>query len=261
VLLANGQSWIGDERLSVEILHREGFYLPHKTKEFRVLGGRFLHAVGSIVSENQPTSTDSVMRPDAEHLLCVARQGNRDAWGNLLDVYRNYLTLLARLQVGRRLQGKADASDIVQETFLQAHRCFAQFRGTTTAEFATWLRQILASRLAKLVWRYHGAQRRNVRLERELQDEMVRSSQLLEGGLMARQSSPSSQAARREEGLLLADSLNELPEDYREVLVLRHLEGLTFPEIAERLGRTVDSVRKLWMRGLARMRTSLGDSA
>jgi RNA polymerase sigma-70 factor, ECF subfamily len=203
---------------------------------------------------------DSMMRPDAEQLLRLARNGGRDARGNLLDVYRGYLTLLARLQVGRRLQGKADASDVVQETFLQAHRCFAQFRGTTAAEFAAWLRQILASRLAKLVWRYRGAQRRDVCLERELQNELAQSSHLLDRGLMARQASPSSQAARREQGLLLAESLNQLPEDYREVLVLRHLEGLTFPEVAERLDRTVDSVRKLWIRGLARMRTSLGDS-
>jgi RNA polymerase sigma-70 factor (ECF subfamily) len=201
------------------------------------------------------------MRPDAEQLLRLARNGGRDARGDLLDVYRGYLTLLARLQVGRRLQGKADASDVVQETFLQAHRCFAQFRGTTAAEFAAWLRQILASRLAKLVWRYRGAQRRDVRLERELQNELAQSSFLLDRGLMAPQASPSSQAGRREQGLLLAESLNQLPEDYREVLVLRHLEGLTFPEVAERLDRSVDSVRKLWIRGLARMRTSLGDSA
>ena len=258
--LANGQPANGDERLLAETLRREVFYFPCRDCNSRILRGRFLDSIGSIVTENQMTPTGSLMRPDAEHLLRAARKGERDAWGDLLDVYRNYLTLLAKLQIGRRLQGKADASDIVQETFLQAHRCFAQFRGTSAAEFGAWLRQILASRLAKLVWRYHGAQRRNVRLERELQDEMARSSQLLEGGLMARQSSPSSQAARREEGLLLADCLNELPEDYREVLVLRHLEGLTFPEVAERLGRSVDSVRKLWIRGLARMRTSLGES-
>jgi RNA polymerase sigma-70 factor (ECF subfamily) len=197
------------------------------------------------------------MRPDREQLLRLAREGGRDAKGVLLDVYRSYLTLLARLQVGRRLQGKADASDLVQETFLQAHRCFSQFRGTTEAEFAAWLRQILGSRLAKLVWRYHGAQRRDVRLERELQKELAQSSRLLDRGLVAPQSSPSNQAARREQGLLLADSLDRLPEDCREVLVLRHLEGLTFPDVAQRLGRTVDSVRKSWIRGLARMRTSL----
>jgi RNA polymerase sigma-70 factor, ECF subfamily len=200
------------------------------------------------------------MRPDAEQLLQLAREGGGDAKGDLLDVYRGYLTLLARLQVGRRLQGKADASDLVQETFLQAHRCFAQFRGTTEGEFAAWLRQILASRLAKLVWRYHGAQRRDVRLERELREEMAQSSRILDRGLAAPESSPSNQAARREQGLLLADSLDRLPEDYREVLVLRHLEGLTFPEVAARLGRTVDSVRKIWIRGLARLRISLGES-
>jgi RNA polymerase sigma-70 factor (ECF subfamily) len=215
-------------------------------------------AFGSLLMENTPMS--SALRPDPEQLLRLARHGGRDAWGRLLDVYRGYLTLLARLQVGRRLQGKADASDLVQEAFLQAHRRFAQFRGTTEAEFAAWLRQILASRLAKLLWRFRGAQCRDVRLERELQDELDQSSRLLDHGLTAPQSSPSEQVVRREQARLLADSLDRLPEDYREVLVLRHLEGLTFPEVAERLGRTVDSVRKIWIRGLARMRTSLGDS-
>jgi RNA polymerase sigma-70 factor (ECF subfamily) len=97
-----------------------------------------------------------------------------------------------------------------------------------------------------------------VRLERELEGALDRSSVLLDRGLVAPESSPSQQAARREQAVLLADALGALPDDYREVLVLRHLEGLTFPEVARRMGRTLNSVEKLWMRALARLRQRLG---
>src|SRR5438552_18698210 len=104
--------------------------------------------------------------PDPEQLLVLARAGSGGALGQLLERYRSYLTLLARLQISRRLQGKVDAADLVQETFLAAHRNFVRFRGTTEAELVSWLRQILASRLAKLMRRYWGTQSRDVRLER-----------------------------------------------------------------------------------------------
>src|SRR5262249_19035407 len=128
----------------------------------------------------------------------------------------------ARLQIGRRLQGKVDASDIVQEAFLEAHRHFGQFRGTTEAELVIWLRQILAGRLAKLVRRYLGTQGRDVHLEQELAVELDQSSRILDQGLAAPQSSPSQQAARREEAVHLADVLCQLPADYRDVLVLEN---------------------------------------
>src|SRR6516225_5918995 len=89
-----------------------------------------------------------------ETLLRQARAGNGAALGNLLALYDNYLQLLARLQIGRRLQSKTDPVDLVQETFLEAHRHFAQFRGTTEEEFVSWLRRILAANLANLVRHY-----------------------------------------------------------------------------------------------------------
>jgi RNA polymerase sigma-70 factor, ECF subfamily len=196
--------------------------------------------------------------PDPEQLLRLARSGNGASLGRLLERYRNYLALLARLQIGKRLQGKIGPSDLVQETFLEAHRDFPQFRGGSETEFANWLRQILAMNLANLVRHYYGTQRRNVRLERELAVDLDRSSRVLDRGLVAAQSSPSQQAARREQAVLLADALDRLPKDYREVIILRHLEGLTFPEVARRLDRTLDSVEKLWARGLARLRRSPG---
>src|SRR5881227_2251 len=108
---------------------------------------------------------------DPEQFLGLARAGSGPALGQLLELYRKYLTLLVRLQIGRRLQGKVDAADLVQDTFLQAHRDFGQFRGTTEEELIGWLRQILAHSLAMCVRRY-GAQRRDVRLERKLAVEL-----------------------------------------------------------------------------------------
>src|SRR5438477_9884797 len=118
--------------------------------------------------------------PDPEGLLRQARTGSASALGQLLELYRNYLDLLARVQIGRRLQGKVDASDLVQETFLKAHRDFARFRGTTEAEWVSWLRQILAFNVAHLVRHYYGTRRRDIRLERELVDELNQSSRVLD---------------------------------------------------------------------------------
>jgi RNA polymerase sigma-70 factor (ECF subfamily) len=193
---------------------------------------------------------------DPEALLRAARAGDRPALGQLLELYRDYLGLLARLQIGRRLQGKVDASDLVQETFLDAHRDFGRFRGSREEQLVSWLRQILAANLAMLVRRYRGTQRRDVRLERELEGELDASSRALDPGLVA-SGSPSQQAARREQAVVLANALGQLSDDHREVIILRHLEGLTFPQVAERMGRSVDGVKKLWTRGLVHLRRLL----
>jgi RNA polymerase sigma-70 factor (ECF subfamily) len=195
---------------------------------------------------------------DSEQLLHLARAGDDRGLGQLLERYRAYLTLLARLQISRRLRVKLDPEDLVQETFLRAHRYFAQFRGATEEELVGWLRQILASCLANLVRHYCGARRRDLRLERELEAELEESSGVLDRGLMAKGSSPSARAARHEQAVRLAEELGRLPEDYREVVILRHLEGLSFPDVSRRMGRTVDSVKKLWARALGQLRDALG---
>jgi RNA polymerase sigma-70 factor (ECF subfamily) len=197
---------------------------------------------------------------DAAGLLRRARAGDGRALGELLEHYQSYLTLLARLQIGRRLQGKMDPADLVQETFLEAHRHLDRFRGETEESFLAWLRRILATNLAHLVRRYQGTHSRDIRLERQLADELDRSSRALDGGLMADQSSPSHQASRREQAVRLANALDALPEHYREVMILHHLEELSLPQVAVRMGRTVDSVEKLWTRGLVRLRAALAEN-
>jgi RNA polymerase sigma-70 factor (ECF subfamily) len=190
--------------------------------------------------------------------LRAAQSGNGAALGQLLQLYGNYLALLTRLHIGRRLQGKVDAQDLVQDTFLNAHRDFAMFRGRSEKEFLAWLRQIHAARIVNTLRRYLGTRGRDVQRECNLAAELDHSSHIMERGLFAAQSSPSQHLAKREQAVVLANELNRLPADYREVLILRHLEGLRFTEVARRMGRSVDSVEKLWVRALARLRRSMG---
>ena len=191
-------------------------------------------------------------------LLEQARAGNEPALGQLLENFTRYLTLLARVQIGRRLQGKVDADDLVQDTFMDAHRQITSFRGTTEAEFIAWLRRILAGQLAQTIRRYLGTKGRDAMLERELAVQLDQSGEILDRGLVASQSTPSQHASRCEQGVILAEALDKLPRDYREVIILRHLEDLPLVEAARRMGRTEDSVQKLWVRALVSLRKQMG---
>jgi RNA polymerase sigma-70 factor (ECF subfamily) len=196
---------------------------------------------------------------DAEQLLQRARAGDDNALGELLQLYRPYLSLLARLKADRQLQHKIDDSDLVQDTCLSAHRDFTQFRGTTEKEFTIWLREIMAHAAANIA-REHRRQKRDVRLERQLYDLLSQSSQMLECALANTDSSPSMRAERRERAVLLANALSELPAEYREVLVLRELEGKSLSDVADTMGRKPNAVQKLWARALVQLRRRMQSS-
>src|SRR5262245_60359195 len=200
-----------------------------------------------------------VTSSDLERLLSAARAGDEGALGQLLEHYRSYLALLARLQIAARLRGKVDAADLVQDAFLEAHRHFETFRGVNEAEMTCWIRQILAVLIANLLRRYFGTQRRDVRLEQSLADQLTDSSRALGDQLAAAQSTPSQGAMRRENAVLLANALDCLPADYREVLILHHLEGHPFQEVARQMGRSLNSVKHLWARALSQLRRSMGN--
>jgi RNA polymerase sigma-70 factor (ECF subfamily) len=176
-----------------------------------------------------------------------------------LERYRSWLGLLARLQVEPRFRAKFDASDIVQQTLLEAVRDWPKFRGGTEAELAAWLRQILAHVLLREVRRYGGARRRDVGREVSLEEALAESSRRLGLGavLAAPGSSPSERAGRHELELRLADALARLPADYAEIILLRNVEGLPHEEAARRMGRGAGAVRMLWVRALARLRQEL----
>jgi RNA polymerase sigma-70 factor (ECF subfamily) len=175
-----------------------------------------------------------------------------------LDRYRDYLRLLARLQLDPRLCARLDASDVVQQTFLQAHEGLAEFRGRTEAELAAWLRQILARALAH-AFRDHGRGCRDLTRERSLEAAVEASSLRLEGWLAVQQPSPSQQAQRNEQLLRLAAVLDHLPEPQREAVVLHYWQGWTTVEIGRHMSRTPAAVAGLLKRALQELRRHLRD--
>ncbi len=190
---------------------------------------------------------------DIAALLRRARAGDGAALGQLLELYRNYLRVLAAAHTGAALRPQVDPSDMVQETFLEAWRDFTNFFGATEQELLAWLRKILARNLMDQAKRF-GAQGRDVRRQKSLEALLDRSSTSLQKALAAGISSPSARAMRRESSVLLADVLARLPEDHRQVIILRNLQHLKFEEVARRMGRSVGAARVLWTRALARVR-------
>ena len=200
---------------------------------------------------------DAPGRWDSKHLLAGARAGDADCLGWLLEIYRNHLYLLASAQLNARLRGRVNPSDLVQETFLRASRHFGEFCGSSEQEWLGWLRTILRRSVLKMIHRQVVARKRSVLREVSLQELAIRSGPESSGSaslIVSRGSSPSTQTRRQELSSLLAERLSRLPGPYREVLVLRHLEGLSFNEVADRMGRPSGAVRVLWLRALERLR-------
>lgn len=171
--------------------------------------------------------------------------------------YEPWLKLLARLEIESRLQAKFSPSDAVQQTLLEAWRDWDNFRGESDAQRMAWLRAILAHQLARLERHFARAKKRDVSREVSIQQSLDRSSLRLDHMLAADDDSPSGQAQRREQQLQLVEVLDRLPDDYRQVLVLRHLEDLPHEAIARRLNRSEGAVRMLWVRALARLRKEM----
>jgi RNA polymerase sigma-70 factor (ECF subfamily) len=191
-----------------------------------------------------------------EDLLARARDGDPTALNHLLGLYRNYLRLLAQVQVHNEHGLPFDSSDLVQETMLDAFRDFPDFRGTTDGEFLGWLRQILVRNLTDDL-RHHKAKKRDVRRQQPLHELLDQSARNLRSLLAASGSSPSEHVSRQENVVLLADALQSLPTDLREVIILRQLAGLTFVEIASRIGGSAHAARRLWIRALQDLRKTL----
>ena len=190
------------------------------------------------------------------HLLANVLSGGADQLGRLLELYRNYLNMLADSQLDQKLRARVSPSDVVQETMLEAHRDFQQFRGRSQAEFAAWLRQILVNNLARMIERHVLTRKRDVRRQVSIDQvkESVERSTVLANVLAGREETPSVHLERHERAVVLANLMQQLPDHYRQVLVLRNLQGLSFQEVALQLERTEPATKMLWMRAVKKLR-------
>jgi RNA polymerase sigma-70 factor, ECF subfamily len=193
--------------------------------------------------------------PDVARWLADARAGSREALGRALDACRRYLLRIADEEIAPDLQGKGGASDLVQQTFLEAQQAFAQFHGGSEEELRAWLRQLLRHNVTDFTRRYRGTAKRAAGLEVTLEPETPSGQP--RPGVAADTPSPSARAAANEQEAALGRALERLPEDYRRVIALRHQEGRSFDEIGRLLGRTPAAARKLWSRAVERLQQEL----
>ena len=173
-----------------------------------------------------------------------------------LEDFRSYLRVLARMQLSPRLATKVDASDIVQQTMLQAHRGRKQFRGESQPALAAWLRKILARNLAHAV-RDYTREKRDIYRERSLEASLTSSSICLEHWLADDTSSPSAKVERSEQVLRLSKALDALPDHQREAVVRHYFQHQTLAQIAEATEQTPGAVAGLLHRGLKKLRETL----
>jgi RNA polymerase sigma-70 factor (ECF subfamily) len=196
-------------------------------------------------------------RPDKDFSGCLAaaRAGNAIALGEALEGFRHYLLLIARRQLDPALQAKGGASDLVQETYMEAYRDFALFHGASEDELRAWLRRLLLNNVANFSRRYRETDKR--RLACELSFDASRGSSSPAGRLAADVLSPSDQAIMNEQDSALQSALGRLSDDHRQVLLLRYRERLPFEDIALLMQRSPNAMRKLWSRALERLQEEM----
>ncbi|MGD9720495.1 MAG: sigma-70 family RNA polymerase sigma factor [Pirellulales bacterium] len=193
----------------------------------------------------------------AQNLLHDARAGAAEPVGELLSLYRNYLLVLATTQFDRRLRRRLSPSDLVQETLLAAHRDFGQFQGQSEPQFLAWLRQILIHCLHRAIETHLKTKMRDVRCEISIENLTValdRSTARLSELLVDRAPSPGAPLRQRESAVEFANQLAALRPQYRDVIILRNLRGLSFEEIADRMERSAGAVRMLWLRAVDKLK-------
>jgi RNA polymerase sigma-70 factor (ECF subfamily) len=196
---------------------------------------------------------------DVEQMLRAAQAGAAEPVGRLLALYRNYLLVLATTQFDRRLRRRVSPSDLVQDALLAAHRDFKQFNGQGERQFLAWLRQILINCLHRAVETHLKTKMRDMRCEISLEQvttALDRSEMYLGNVLADNAASPSEPLRAKEHAVDVANQLAQLRPQYREVIIMRNLQGLSFEEIAERLERNPGAVRMLWLRAIDRLKQS-----
>jgi RNA polymerase sigma-70 factor (ECF subfamily) len=188
---------------------------------------------------------------DTERWLAGARAGESDALGQAFETCRAYLLLVAEQEMPRGLRAKGGASDLVQQTFLEAQQAFGQFHGGSHAEFLAWLRRMLLNNVANFHRHWEDAAKRRASREVPLDGGEV-TPQVAGNG-----PTPSRELMADERANAVRAAMARLPEDYQMVLRLRYEEDLPFEEVAQRMGRTCNAVRKLWSRAVERLEQEL----
>lgn len=192
---------------------------------------------------------------DPARWLPAARAGSREALGQVLEECRRYLLRIANQRLAPDLQAKGGASDIVQQTFLEAQRDFAGFQGETEAELRAWLRQLLVHNLANFRRHYLATDKRQVGREIALEANPGSTDPGVQ--VVAGTPSPSREVMDREEAEVLRRALERLPEEFRQVIALRHHEQRTFEEIARLMNRSPNGARTLWLRAVEQLAQEL----
>ncbi len=175
-----------------------------------------------------------------------------------IEGLRPYLRAIARMQLEEQFQAKIDASDIVQETMLEAHRGLANYRGSSPEELRGWLRKILARNIADEVRKFRRG-KRDADLERSLEAGLTNSSMCLEQCVAANISSPDRRAMNEEQLILLSMAIEALPDDQRQAVTRHHLKGQSAAEIATAMERTEVAIAGLLRRGLKQLRELMRD--
>lgn len=186
-----------------------------------------------------------------------ARAGNEDARNRLFQKCRSYLDLLAQMEVGSKLRVKADTSDLVQNTLMDAYRGLDDFRGQTQQEWLGWLKQILKRNMTDLIRHYRYAEKRRIDREVSLDRPQLGRSTIVGFEPAAEIPTPSQAVVALEDELLLAEAIAALSEDYRQVIVLRNLQKFSFAEVAEEMNRTRPAVQMLWLRAVRKLGESM----
>lgn len=181
-----------------------------------------------------------------------ARAGSKEALGQMLETCRRYLLSIAQGELAPDLQAKGSASDLVQETFLEAQRDFTQFSGTSEPELLRWLRQILLHNVGTFSRQFRETSKRD--LAREMASGAGAVENTLWNAVPDDGSSPSSVAMKHEQAAALQGALERLADDYRQVITLRYEQQQSFEEIGQRMNRSPEAVRKLWARAMERLR-------
>lgn len=189
--------------------------------------------------------------------LPAARAGSLEALGQLLEACRGYLILIAQRELGAELQAKGGASDLVQETLLEALQGFDRFRGETGDDLRQWLRRLLLNNLIDFTRQYRATEKRELGREAILAHGTSSADAV---PVQANLPSPSDVLMAREEAEAMWQAVGRLPEDYRRAIVWRFREGRSFDDIGAALGLTANAARKLVMRAVERVQLELGES-